>query len=576
MTSTNSPLILKGIAASPGVCIGKVYLFKKKLEVEKRKITESQVEKEIERLHSAIELTRRDIATTQKEARIRHGDKYAAIFDSHLLMLDDPQFIPQVVKRLKKELVNVESILRQTIDALAMCFQAIRDEYLRERAIDLKDVGDRILRYLLGLEGPGKEIGNEPFVLVAEEVTPTELLDFSKGKLQGICLDSGGATSHVAILSGALGIPALFGLVNLSQVAHTGQMIIVNSRNEGIVVLNPDEKELQNYNQILKSLSLIENLATTKDLTKDGIEIFIAANISRVEELPLLQRTGINRIGLFRSEFLFMESVDLPGEAFQESVYRSVVNSAPEGVVLRVIDIGSDKQVKYLPFPRESNPAMGFRSIRFLLSRPDILMPQLRAMLKASNEKTKIIFPMVSTEIELEKISQIWEEALKQVSIAKKPEWGIMVEVPSAFFMFDAIAKHTKYISLGTNDLLQFVYGIDRTNERLADLANPLCLPFIRLLFYGISAAKGEGLKVGICGEMASDPVAFCVLLAMGVDELSMRPAALPEIRKLMKKIDLKALTRKVHEILCENSLLDVRVSLSSSFPELFAPSETS
>jgi len=247
-----------------------------------------------------------------------------------------------------------------------------------------------------------------------------------------------------------------------------------------------------------------------------------------------------------------------------------VVEAAPLGAVLRTIDIGSDKPVKYLPFPREGNPSMGFRSVRFALSRPDVLLPQLRAMIRAaSHGKARIIFPMVSTPEELQAIEKIWQQALDQVGPTVAPEWGIMVEVPSALFMLDGIARYTRYISLGTNDLLQFVYGMDRTNERLSTLANPLCIPFLRLLLYGVAVAKGEGVKVGVCGEMAADPAGFAVLVGIGVDEFSMRPTAITPIRSMLPRLSVREITRAVNEILTGEVDADLPRQLANRFPEL-------
>ncbi|HNW33899.1 MAG TPA: phosphoenolpyruvate--protein phosphotransferase, partial [Candidatus Ozemobacteraceae bacterium] len=447
---------------------------------------------------------------------------------------------------------------------------AIEDAYLRERAIDIKDVGDRLLRHLMGLDGPAKEIGDEPFVLVSTEITPSELLDFAKGRLRGICLESGGATSHAAILAGALGIPSVFGLLDLARAAHTGDYILVDTRRQGLVVLHPDTGLISSISGPEAASEQCLTETAGDETTRDGVRLALGANIARIEELALMKNRGISRIGLFRSEFLFMESMDLPSEHFQESIYRQVLDAAPDMTVLRTMDIGSDKPVKYIPFPHEVNPAMGFRSIRFLLSRPDVLEPQLRAMVRAGDGRNcRIIFPMVSTPEELDAISAVWERVLDQVSPSKPPEWGIMVEVPSAMFMMEQIARHTHYISLGTNDLLQFFYGIDRTNERLTKLASPLCVPFLRMLFYSVATARGEGIRVGLCGEMAADPVGFLTLAGIGIEELSMRPAAVSTMRKIIPRIHLKDIVMFVQEILAEGRPIDLSSEYSRLFPDL-------
>jgi len=570
MNESKSPVTLTGITGSVGVCYARAYVYRRRIEVVKRLVSPERLEIELERLEAAVALTRQDILAAQKEALEKHGEKYAAIFESHLLMLTDPQFKPQMVRRLKAEKVNVESIVRETVDALQAAFSAIEDAYLRERAIDIKDVGDRLLRHLMGLDGPAKEIGDEPFVLISNEITPSELLDFAKGPLRGICLESGGATSHAAILAGALGIPSVFGLMDLARAAHTGDYILVDTRREGHVVLHPDTG-------LISSISgggpAAEEASTGTDVdetTRDGVRLALGANIARVEELVLMKNRGISRIGLFRSEFLFMESMDLPSESFQEAIYRQVLDAAPDMTVLRTMDIGSDKPVKYIPFPHEVNPAMGFRSIRFLLSRPDVLEPQLRAMVRAGDGRNcRIIFPMVSASEELDAIAEIWKRVLDQVSPSKPPEWGIMVEVPSVMFMMEQIARHTSYISIGTNDLLQFFYGIDRTNERLTKLASPLCIPFLRMLFYSVAAARGEGIRVGLCGEMAADPAGFLTLAGIGIEEMSMRPAAVSSMRKIIPNIHLKDVVLFVQEILAEGRQVDLSSEYVRMFPEL-------
>jgi phosphotransferase system enzyme I (PtsI) len=560
-------VVVNGIVGSVGSCVAKAYVFKKRIEVKTTSINENQVDRELERLDAATQLTRRDLLAAQKLAEEKHGVKYAAIFDSHLLMLEDPQFVPQIISRLKKAMVNVESIVREIVDQLQTIFSAIEDPYLRERAIDVKDVGDRLLRHLMGLEGPAAEIGNEPYVLIGSEVTPGEILDFSKGNLQGVCLDSGGATSHVAILSGALGIPSVFGLSDLTLAARTGDEILIDTRNGCKVILNPDQ---QVKDLLLASQNSPESTLESSDITADGFQVSLGANIARAEELEPLKKQNIKRIGLFRSEFLFMESMDLPSEEFQYGVYKQVIDTAKDSAILRTIDIGSDKPLKYIPFPKEENPAMGFRSIRFSLSREEILLPQLRAMIRAADgSNCKIIFPMISTSNELKQIDLIYKKAVEQVKPKSPPEWGIMVEVPSTVFMMEEISKYTNYISLGTNDLLQFFYAIDRTNQRLADLANPLNIPFLRLIFTCLSAARAERIKLCVCGEMAADPAGFLSLLGIGVEDFSMRPSSIKRIKQIIPLVERDQLCSFIQQIIAAGEEINIRNALSEKFPAL-------
>lgn len=570
--------ISEGIVGSQGACIGQCYVFKKRIEVERRSVADNMLSKEIERLDSAIKKTAKDIQNFRKIAEERHGEKYAAIFDSHLLMLEDPQFRPRLIERMEKDKINVEAAVRDRIDDIHKGFLAIVDPYLRERAIDIKDVGDRLLRHLLGLDGPSVEIDNNPYILVAQEVTPSELLDFARGELRGICLDTGGATSHVAILSDALGIPSVFGLGNLSDSVKTGDYLIVDTRETDksivtklpaivkaeaeqdknlCIIINPDEAvkklfEESRRNKISK--------ADKSEVTADGCQLHIGANVARVEEIPTLKRLYVQHIGLFRSEFVFMESIDLPSEKFQTEVYTKIVEAVPGKVVLRTIDVGSDKPLKYLPIDNESNPAMGYRSVRFSLSRLDVLEPQLRAMVTAAQQgDCRIIFPMVSKPEELKAIDELFKKVVSEIKPKVIPQWGIMLEVPSAVFMLDQIAKYTKYISIGTNDLMQFFFAIDRTNDKLSNFADFLSMPFVKFINQAISESQKLGITVGVCGEMASDPAGFIALLGMGVQDFGMRPAVIEKIREIIPTLNKTAVTRFVQNIIKKESSLNLR-----------------
>lgn len=562
---------LKGIPISSGKCLAKAWVYKKRIDVNKTNIPEEKIQYEIERLEKAIELTKQDILNAQHEAKIKHGDKYAAIFDSHLLMLSDPQFKPKIIKKIQTEKINVESVVKEIVDEIHAKFLKIQDPYLRERAIDIKDVGDKLLRHLSGYKSASVEFENEDFILVAEDLTPTELIEFSKQRLAGLCLDSGGTTSHVAILANALGIPAVFGLINLSQVAHTGDLIFIDAFNEGNVVLNPSEEiikftMLSCTDKTMNTYST-ENHTNKAILTKDNFRINLAANIVRIEELKYLAELNIKRIGLFRSEFIFMESLDLPSEQYQEQIYKQVVDASSELTVLRILDIGSDKPLKYLPLPTEANPAIGYRSIRFLLSREDILLPQLKAMIKAGDGKNcKILFPMVSTLSELVQINNLYQKALDIVQPQNPPSWGIMLEVPSIAFMLEQVAKYTNFISIGTNDLMQFFYAVDRTNERLNYYTSALTLPFLRFLYYIVSTALAEGLTVSTCGELASSVDGFIALVGLGLQDISVRPNAIGKIKKIIPLISRSDVVEFIQSILISSDVYDVKPLIQKNY----------
>ena len=547
----------KGIIGSSGTCVAHCYVFKKRIEVERRSITEEQIPEEIQRLDFAIKKTADDIQNFRKRAEERHGEKYAAIFDSHLLMLEDPHFRPKLVSRIEKDRINVECAVRERIDEIHKGFAAIADPYLRERAIDIKDVGDRLLRHLLGLDEPADKIDGKPYVLVAQEVTPSELLDFARGELRGICLDTGGATSHVAILSDALGIPSIFGLNDFSEKVNTDDVLIIDTRTSPKIIVNPKSEVITAFEESIEKDS---SSLKKSEITSDGIELHIGANVARVEEIPTLQKLGVKHIGLFRSEFVFMESLDSPSEKYQTEVYSELVKGVPGTVVLRTLDIGSDKPLKYLPLNDENNPAMGFRSVRFSLSRPDVLEPQLRAMIKAAQYgNCRILFPMVSVPNELKKISELFNKIVDEIKPEKVPEWGIMLEVPSTAFMLNEIAKYTNYISVGTNDLMQFFFAIDRTNEKLSGYADFLSMPFMRFMNQFVSEAVKLNIKVGACGEMASDPAGFIALLGIGVEEFGMRPAVIDKMRELIPNLNKKNITGFIKNILKRKELVNIR-----------------
>ena len=546
-----------GIIGSSGTCVAPCYVFQKRIEVERRSITEEQIPDEIKRLDFAINKTADDIQNFRKRAEERHGEKYAAIFDSHLLMLEDPQFRPKLIARMEKDKINIESAVRERIDEIHKGFAAIADPYLRERAIDIKDVGDRLLRHLLGLEEPGEDIDNKPYILVAQEVTPSELLNFARGELRGICLDTGGATSHVAILSDALGIPSVFGLNDFSEKVVTGDILLMDTRNTPKIIVNPKSEIITIFEDSIKKANYSSKKSET---TADGVELHIGANVARVEEIPMLQKLGVKNIGLFRSEFVFMESLDSPSEKYQTEVYSQLVKGVSGTVVLRTVDVGSDKPLKYLPLNNENNPAMGFRSVRFSLSRPDVLEPQLRAMIKAAQHgDCKIIFPMVSVPSELKKIQEIFNKIIDELKPQKVPEWGIMLEVPSAVFMLDEIAKYTKYISIGTNDLMQFFFAVDRTNEKLSGYVDFLSMPFLKFMSHCVNEANKLGIKIGVCGEMASDPAGFIALLGIGVDNFGMRPAVIEKMRELIPNLNKSNITGFIKNILKRKEQINIR-----------------
>jgi phosphoenolpyruvate-protein phosphotransferase (PTS system enzyme I) len=533
----------EGIAASRGYAIGKVSL-KNDVEIV---ITEKQdIDKDVEkkRLEEAIEYSRRQLIEIKDRTAADIGEREAEVFTSHLMMLDDPEFTGAAMQSLEAEKISAELAVTNVMDMYLNIFSEMEDEYMKERAADLKDVRDRLLRNLTGFVSQGLSVFEENTVIVAHDLTPSDTAQLDKDKVVAFLTDIGGRTSHSAIMARTLEIPAVVGLDNITGSVKNGDAVIVDGV-EGMVIINPDEETIRIYEkkreELQREKDQLKKLIHTKTKTKEGREVIVAGNIGSPEDVHKVIEYGGGGVGLFRTEFLYMDRNALPSEDEQYEAYKYAAQKM-EGkpVVIRTLDIGGDKKLSYLPLPEESNPFLGYRAIRLCLDRVDIFKTQLRAILRASAYgKIQIMFPMISSVEETVKAKEIVKECMVELSSQGKEydkgvEIGIMIEVPSAAIIADDLAKHVDFFSIGTNDLIQYTLAADRMNEKVSYLYNPMHPAVLKLIKMTIDAAHKEGKWCGMCGEMAGDEDAIPILLEYGLDEFSMSASSILRAKQII------------------------------------------
>ncbi len=540
--------LLKGIAASPGIVIGKAYVLdSEEMSIPQRTITAVSIPKEITRFQDALTQTRAEIQTIRdkisKEISKEHGD----IFNAHLMVLEDRAIIEEVMERIKKEKLNTEHIFSQVLKKYVQSFLKIDDEYLRERVSDINDVGRRVIRHLLGDQRSTLSEIKEKVIVIAYDLAPSDTAVMHRKNVIGFATDIGGRTSHTAIMAKSLEIPAVVGLENATRQIRMGDMLVVDGT-QGIVAVNPTPGELAKFKQDqARYADFNKSLQRFKDLpcvTKDGRNIELAANIELPEETQAVLSHGADGIGLYRTEFLYMNRNDLPNEDEQFVAYKKVVTAmGQKPVVIRTFDLGGDKFLSHLEMPHEMNPFLGWRAIRFCLASPDIFKVQLRAILRASAfGKLRMMYPMISGVSEVKQANKLLEEAktelrTKKTAFDENMEVGAMIEIPSAALTCDIIASEVDFFSIGTNDLIQYAVAVDRINERIAYLYEPAHPAVLRLLKTVIDAGHSKKLWVGICGEMSGEPMFTPVLVGLGMDEISTSPVMVPEIKKIVRSI---------------------------------------
>jgi phosphotransferase system enzyme I (PtsI) len=543
--------VLKGIPAASGVVIGKAFVLgSETLKIPKHKVSESSIPKEIARFEEALIKTRMEILDIQKKISKEMGIKHAQIFNAHLLVLEDRTLIEGVISRLKRENVNIEYIFLEVLKKYIKTFSHIGDSYLRERLSDIEDVGKRILRNLRGIRHDTLANLKENLIVVAYDLSPSDTASMHKEKVIGFITDIGGKTSHTAIMAKALEIPAVVGLEEATARIKTGDTLIVDGT-KGVVIINPDRATLSKYKhqseKIIRSVKLLLKLKDLSAVTKDGHQVELAANIELPQELSSVVAHGARGIGLYRTEYFYMNRTDLPSEDEHFEAYRKVSQQVkPYAVVIRTLDLGGDKFLSQLDIPREMNPYLGWRAIRFCLARPDVFKVQLRAILRASAYgKLKLMYPMISGIEELRQANQMLKEVKQELNRRKIPfdediEVGAMIEIPSAALTCDILAKEVDFFSVGTNDLIQYSIAVDRVNEKIAYLYEPTHPAVLRLIKNIIDSGHKENIWVGMCGEMASEPAFALLLLGLKLDEFSVSPAAVPLIKRVIRSVTLE------------------------------------
>ena len=544
--------LINGIAASDGVAIAKAYLLvEPDLSFTNEKITD--IDAEINKFKNAVEASKIELTKIRNNAEKQLGADKAAIFDAHLLVLDDPELIQPIEDKISNEKVNAPQALNEVTSQFITIFESMDNEYMKERAADIRDVSQRLLAHILGVELPNPSIIDESVVIVGNDLTPSDTAQLNKDFVQGFVTNIGGRTSHSAIMSRSLEIPAVVGTKSITHQVKQGDMIIVDGIT-GDVIIDPTEDELIAYQhkreRFFEDKKELQKLRDAETVSLDGIHAELAANIGTPDDLYGVIENGAEGIGLYRTEFLYMGRDQMPTEDEQFEAYKKVLETMKDKrVVVRTLDIGGDKELPYLNLPKEMNPFLGYRAIRLCLDQPDIFRPQLRALLRASAYgKLNIMFPMVATINEFRDAKALLLEEKENLKneghdVSDDIELGIMVEIPSTAALADIFAKEVDFFSIGTNDLIQYTMAADRMSERVSYLYQPYNPAILRLVKQVIEASHKEGKWTGMCGEMAGDETAIPLLLGLGLDEFSMSATSILKARRQINGLSKNEMT---------------------------------
>lgn len=568
--------VLNGIAASDGIAAAKAYmLVQPDLSFEEKTIDNPDAE--IERLSVAVETSKQELEVIKQKATENLGAEEAQVFEAHLTILSDPELFGQINDKIKNDKVNAEAALKSVTDMFIQMFEAMEDNaYMQERAGDIRDVTKRVMGHLLGVSIPNPALINEEVVIVAHDLTPSDTAQLDRNFVKGFITDIGGRTSHSAIMSRTLEIPAVVGSGNATSEISEGQMVIIDGL-DGQALVEPTDEELEDYKARAKAFADQKAewklLKDAKSVTADGKEVKLAANIGTPKDVEGANDNGAEAVGLFRSEFLYMDASELPSEEEQFKAYKAAVEGMNgKQVVVRTMDIGGDKELPYLPLPEEQNPFLGYRAIRISLDRQDIFRTQLRALLRASHYGSlAIMFPMIATVQEFKEAKAIFEEEKAKlvadgVPVSDDIEVGMMMEVPAAAMVADKLAKYVDFFSIGTNDLIGYSMAADRGNEKISYLYQPYNPSILRLIKNTIEASHKEGKWTGMCGEMAGDQVAVPILLGLGLDEFSMSATSILKTRSLLKTLDSKKMEELADKAVNDCETADEVVELVNQY----------
>jgi phosphotransferase system enzyme I (PtsI) len=550
-THAKGERVFRGIGVSAGVCRGKVLvLHRARRVITRREIAEEAVPAEVTRFEKALAQTRRQISDVQHQVIQKMGAKEGDIFEAHLLMLEDRMLVDEVIRMIREQKSSAEHAFHQVSERYTDALAAIEDEYLRERAGDMRDLTVRVLDNLLEAKSEfDLRHLTEPVILVSHDLSPSMTAQLDKKFVLGFATDIGGHTSHTVIMARSMGIPAVVGLQNISTELENGDYVLLDGYN-GNVIVNPTDQSLFEYGQLAKiKASLDEKLREIKmqpAVTLDGKNITLSANIEDQNDVDAVTACGAEGVGLFRTEFLFINRPTLPTEEEQFKVYQQVAAALkPHAVIIRTLDLGGDKFSSHLQIAKEVNPFLGWRAIRFCLAQPELFRSQLRAILRASVEgNIKMMYPMISGLDELQQANALVEKCKEELRAEKIPfsekmEVGAMIEIPSAALVADTLAQHANFFSIGSNDLIQYTLAADRTNEKVSHLYEPTHPAIIRLIRATVEAAHQKGIWTGVCGEIAGDPVLAPLLIGLGVDKLSAAPTLVAQVKYIIRRLKL-------------------------------------
>ncbi|MDL0418466.1 phosphoenolpyruvate--protein phosphotransferase [Clostridioides difficile] len=565
----------KGIGASPGVALGKALVVEhSELVIEKKSI--DNVEAEIAKLEDAVAVSKEELVKVKEKASEELGAEEAEIFEAHLLVLEDPELIGSAIDKIKTESVNAEYALNEIKEMFVSMFESMDNEYMKERAADIKDVTNRILRHVLGIKVVDLSALSEEVVLIAHDLTPSDTATMNKKMVLGFLTDIGGRTSHTAIMSRTLEIAAIVGLNDITSKVKDGDFVVFNG-DTGEVIVNPDEETINKYTELKakyederKALQLLKGKPS---VTLDGKHVELAGNIGTPNDIEGLIKNDAEGVGLYRTEFLYMDRDSFPTEEIQYEAYKAVLEGMDgKPIVIRTLDIGGDKELSYLSMEPEMNPFLGYRAIRLCLDRKDIFKTQLRALYRASvHGRLRIMFPMISSLEELLQAKEVVKEVLAEldsesVAYAKDVEIGMMIEVPSAAVISDVLAKHVDFFSIGTNDLIQYTCAVDRMNQKISYLYNQFNPAVLRLIKTVIDNAHKEGKWAGMCGESAGDQKMIPILLGMGLDEFSMSPISILPARKLITSVKESDMKKVADDVLNMGTAEEIKSYIEKTF----------